>query len=140
MEFPEFKLRVIKKYFDIEKEEDAVPVLFLGLQNNKAKLVRIPDVYLENKDKMVAEIDNIIAISNPKYIAFCAFSNVHKMDTVTNECIESIEGISMMFEDGIEDKSYTVTFEKTEKGYQFNNEFNSDEVGTEISGRFLKKL
>ena len=90
MEFPEFKLRVIKKYFDIEKEEDAVPVLFLGLQNNKAKLVRIPDIYLENKDKMVAEIDNIIAISNPKYIAFCAFSNVHRMDTVTNKCIESI--------------------------------------------------
>lgn len=140
MEFPEFKLRVIKKYFDIEKEEDAIPVVFLGLQNNKAKLVRIPDVYLENKDKMVAEIENIIEIANPKYIAFCAFSNVHKMDIVTNKCMESIEGISMMFEDGIEDKSYTITFEKTEKGYQFSNEFNSDEMGTEITGRFLNKL
>ena len=140
MNFSEFKLRVIKKYFDIEKEEDAVPVVFLGLQNNRAKLVRIPEVYLEDKDKMVAEINEIVTISNPKYIAFCAFSNVHKMDTVTNKCIESIEGISMMFEDGIDDKSYTVTFKKEDNTYKFHSDFDSSEPGTELGGRFLRKL
>ena len=140
MNFSEFKLRVIKKYFDIEKEEDAVPVVFLGLQNNKAKLLKLPEIYLEDKKVMVKEIENIIDTADPKYIAFCAFSNVHKVDPNTNEVIESIEAISMMFEDGIEDKSYTVTFKKENNTYKFHSDFDSSEPGTELSGRFLRKL
>ena len=140
MNFPEFKLRVIKKYFDIEKEEDAIPVVFLGLQNNKAKLVKLPEAYLEDKEVMVKEIENIIAIADPKYIAFCAFSNVHKIDSNTNETIESIEAISMMFEDGVDNKSYTVTFKKENNTYKFHSDFDSSEPGTELNGRFLKKL
>ena len=140
MNFSEFKLRVIKKYFDIEKEEDAVPVVFLGLQNNKAKLLKLPEIYLEDKKVMVKEIENIIDIADPKYIAFCAFSNVHKVDIDTNEVIESIEAITMMFEDGVDDKSYTVTFKKEDNIYKFHSDFDSSEPGTELTGRFLRKL
>lgn len=138
MEFPEFKLRVIKKYFDIEKEEDAVPVVFLCLQNNKTKLVRIPEFYLDDKEKMHAEIDSIIQLADPKYIAFCAFSNVHKVDSDTGKTLETIEAISMIFEDGVNNRAYTVTFRKTETGYKFENDFDTTEPGTEMVGRFLK--
>jgi len=139
MNFSEFKLRVIKKYFDIEKEEDAIPVVFLGLQNNRAKLVRLPEAYLENKEVMAKEIENIIDIADPKYIAFCAFSRVHKIDSDTNETVESIEAISMLFENGIDNKSYTVTFKKENNTYKFYSEFDSSEPGTELKGRFLNK-
>ena len=140
MNFSEFKLRVIKKYFDIEKEEDAIPVVFLGLQNNRAKLVRLPEAYLENKEVMIKEIENIIDIADPKYIAFCAFSNVHKVDSDTNETIESIQAISMLFENGIDNKSYTVTFKKENNTYKFYSEFDSSEAETEIKGRFLNRI
>lgn len=139
MEFSEFKLKVFKKYFYIEKEEEAIPVLFLCLPNNRTKLCRLPEHYLEDKDKMEAHIEEIIELADAKYVAFAANAVVHKVDNDTEDVLESTECVSMMFQDFTRDHLYTVSFEKvSEHQYKFHSEFSSDDPDTSMDGRFVK--
>jgi hypothetical protein len=139
MEFSEFKLKVFKKYFDIEKEEEAIPVLFLCLPNNRTKLCRLPEPFLEDKDKMEAHIEEIIEFADAKYVSFAANALVHKVDNNTEDVLESTECVSMMFQDFIADHVYTVSFEKvSEHQYKFHSEFSSNDPGTSMDGRFVK--
>lgn len=139
MEFSEFKLRVFKKYFNIEKEEEAIPVLFLCLPNNRTKLCRLPEPFLEDKDKMEAHIEEIIELADAKYVSFAANALVHKVDNNTEDVLESTECVSMMFQDFIADHVYTVSFEKvSEHQYKFHSEFSSNDPGTSMDGRFVK--